>query len=46
MCKLVNALEVEGMYLFVGQALASYIDDQVQPVGRLAGKTFRLDGPI
>ena len=45
-CKLVNTLELEGLYLFVGQALASYVDDQVQPVGRLAGKTFRLDGPI
>jgi flavin reductase (DIM6/NTAB) family NADH-FMN oxidoreductase RutF len=45
-CKLVNTMELEGLYLFVGQALASYIDDQVQPVARLAGKTFRLDGPI
>ena len=45
-CKLVNSMELEGLYLFIGQALASYIDDQVQPVGRLAGKTFRLDGPI
>lgn len=45
-CKLVNTMELEGLYLFVGQALASYIDEQVQPVGRLAGKTFRLDGPI
>jgi flavin reductase (DIM6/NTAB) family NADH-FMN oxidoreductase RutF len=45
-CKLVNTLELEGLYLFVGQALASYIDDQIQPVGRLAGKTFRFDGPI
>ena len=45
-CKLVSSLELDGLYLFVGQALASYIDDQVQPVGRLAGKTFRLDQPI
>lgn len=45
-CKLVNSMALEGLFLFVGQALASYIDDQVQPVGRLAGKTFRLDGPI
>ncbi|HLN87890.1 MAG TPA: flavin reductase family protein, partial [Candidatus Limnocylindrales bacterium] len=45
-CRLVNTMELEGLYLFVGQALASYVDDQVQPVGRLAGKTFRLDGPI
>jgi len=45
-CKLVNEMALEGLYLFVGQALASYVDDQVPPVGRLAGKTFRLDGPI
>ena len=45
-CKLVNSMEVEGLYLFVGQALASYIDDQVPPVARLAGKTYRLDGPL
>lgn len=45
-CKLVNSMELDGLFLFVGQALASYIDDQIQPVGRLAGKTFRLDGPI
>ena len=45
-CKLVNEMALDGLYLFVGQALASYIDDQVAPVGRLAGKTFRLDGPI
>lgn len=45
-CKLVNSMELDGLFLFVGQALASYIDDQIQPVSRLAGKTFRLDGPI
>jgi flavin reductase (DIM6/NTAB) family NADH-FMN oxidoreductase RutF len=45
-CKLVNETLVEGLYLFVGQALASYIDDQVLPIGRLAGKSLRLDQPI
>ena len=45
-CKLVNSLAIKGLRLFVGQALTSYVDDQVQPVARLAGKTFRLDGPI
>ena len=45
-CQLVNTMKLDGLFLFVGQALASYIDDQVQPVGRLAGKTFRLDEPI
>jgi hypothetical protein len=42
----VNAVEVEGLYLFVGQAVGAHVDDQVAPVARLAGKTFRLDGPI
>ena len=37
---------VTPLYLFVGKAIASYVDDQVPPVARLAGKTFRLDGPI
>jgi flavin reductase (DIM6/NTAB) family NADH-FMN oxidoreductase RutF len=45
-CKLVNEMEVEGLYLFVGQALAAHLDNQVPPVARLAGKTFHLDGPI
>ena len=45
-CRVVNELAVEGLFLFVGEALACYIDDQVPPVGRLAGKTFRLDGPL
>lgn len=45
-CKLLSTVELDGLYLFLGQALASYIDEQVKPVGRLAGKTFRLDGPI
>jgi flavin reductase (DIM6/NTAB) family NADH-FMN oxidoreductase RutF len=45
-CKLVDSMELEGLYLFIGQAVASYIDDQIPPVGRLAGKTFKLDGPI
>ena len=45
-CKLINEMEVQGLYLFVGQALASYVDHETPPVARLAGKTFRLDGPI
>jgi flavin reductase (DIM6/NTAB) family NADH-FMN oxidoreductase RutF len=45
-CCLVCETFVEGLYLFVGRVLAAYVDDQVPPVGRLAGKTFRLDGPI
>ncbi len=45
-CRLVNEMFIEGLYLFVGEAVASYVDDQVPPISRLAGKTFRLDGPI
>ena len=42
-CRLVQEFLVAGLFLFVGEALAVHIDDQVQPVGRLAGKTFRLN---
>ena len=45
-CKLVNEMLVDGLYLFVGQALASYIDNQIPPIGRLQGKSFRLEQPI
>ena len=45
-CRVVSEFAVDGLFLFVGQALAAYVDDQAPPVGRLAGKTFRLDGPI
>jgi flavin reductase (DIM6/NTAB) family NADH-FMN oxidoreductase RutF len=45
-CRLEREMELEGLYLFVGRALASHRDDQAPPVARLAGKTFRLDGPI
>jgi flavin reductase (DIM6/NTAB) family NADH-FMN oxidoreductase RutF len=45
-CKLVNELALDGLYLFVGRILASYVDDQLAPVGRLAGKTFHLEGPL
>jgi flavin reductase (DIM6/NTAB) family NADH-FMN oxidoreductase RutF len=45
-CRVVNEFAVDGLFLFVGQALAAHVDEQAPPVGRLAGKTFRLDGPI
>lgn len=45
-CRIVHEFTVQGLLLFVGQALASYLDDQTPPVARLAGKTFRLDGPV
>ena len=45
-CKLVNQMELNGLYLFVGQALAAHVDDQVPPIARLIGKSWRLDGPI
>lgn len=45
-CKLVKEMEVQGLYLFLGQAIAAHTDDQITPVARLAGKTFRLDGPV
>lgn len=45
-CKLVNDMEIEGLHLFVGQALASYVDNENPPIGRLQGKSFRLDQPV
>ena len=45
-CRLMNEFFVDGLFLFVGRALVSHIDDQVAPVARLAGKTFGLEGPI
>ena len=45
-CKLVKEMEVEGLYIFVGQAVAAHVDDQTPPIARLVGKSWRLDGPI
>ena len=45
-CRLVNEFFVEGLHLFVGEALVAHVDNQLAPVGRLAGKTFRLGEPI
>jgi flavin reductase (DIM6/NTAB) family NADH-FMN oxidoreductase RutF len=45
-CRLVQEFRVEGLFLFVGEAVAAHMDDQVSPVGRLAGKTFRLNEQI
>ena len=45
-CRVLSELRAGELILFVGQALACHIDDQMPPVGRLAGKTFRLDGPL
>ena len=41
-CRLVGEFSVEGLFLFVGEALAAHIDDKIAPVARLAGKTYRL----
>ncbi len=45
-CKLIKEMEVEGLYLFVGEAVAAQVNDQVPPIARLVGKSWRLDGPI
>ena len=45
-CRVVNHMESEGVTMFLAQALACHIDNDMTPVSRLAGKTFRLDGPI
>jgi len=45
-CRVVNEFVVQGLCLFVGEALVAHIDNQVAPAGRLAGKTFRLGDAI
>jgi flavin reductase (DIM6/NTAB) family NADH-FMN oxidoreductase RutF len=45
-CRVAREVSVDGLFLFIGEALAAHVDDQIAPVGRLAGKTFRLGEPI
>jgi flavin reductase (DIM6/NTAB) family NADH-FMN oxidoreductase RutF len=45
-CRVVSDFFTEGLHLFVGEALAIHVDHQLPPVGRLAGKTYRLGKPI
>jgi len=45
-CRVLDHMETEGLTIFLAEAVACYIDDDLPPVGRLAGKTFRLQGPI
>jgi len=41
-----NEMVTEGLVIFLVEALACYVDNDLPPVARLAGKTFRLEGPI
>ena len=45
-CQVVKEFFVDGLFLFIGKALAAHIDDRTAPVGRLTGKTYRLGDPI
>jgi flavin reductase (DIM6/NTAB) family NADH-FMN oxidoreductase RutF len=45
-CRVINEFAVDGLILFVGEALMAHVDDRVAPIGRLAGKNFRLGNPI
>ncbi|HEX9262893.1 MAG TPA: flavin reductase family protein [Candidatus Binatia bacterium] len=45
-CRVINEFAIDGLFLFVGEALAAHVDNQVAPIGRLAGKSFRLGSPI
>jgi flavin reductase (DIM6/NTAB) family NADH-FMN oxidoreductase RutF len=45
-CRVLNEMETEGLVIFLVEALACYVDNDLPPVARLAGKTFRLEGPI
>ena len=45
-CTVVQQCAVEGLIIYVGRAVAAHVNNEIAPIGRLAGKTFRLDGPI
>ena len=45
-CRVVREVSLDGLFLFIGEALAAHLDENIKPVGRLAGKTFRLGEPI
>ena len=45
-CRVVQEVKAGELFLFIGEALAAHVDDQIAPVARLAGKTFRLGNPI
>lgn len=45
-CRVVQEVKAGELFLFIGEALAAHADDQIAPVARLAGKTFRLGNPI
>lgn len=45
-CRVLNEFEATGLALVVVQPIACHVDDEIEPVARLAGKTFDLSGPI
>ncbi len=45
-CRVLKEMETEGLVIFLVEALACYVDNDLPPVARFAGKTFRLEGPI
>jgi flavin reductase (DIM6/NTAB) family NADH-FMN oxidoreductase RutF len=45
-CRVVDSLELEGLTLFVADALACYVDDARPPIVRLAGKSHQLGDKV
>ena len=45
-CRVLKEMETEGLVIFLVEALACYVDNDLPPVARFAGKTFSLEGPI
>jgi flavin reductase (DIM6/NTAB) family NADH-FMN oxidoreductase RutF len=45
-CRVVNEFFHENLYLFVGEALVAHIDQEIAPIARFVGKSFRLGNPI
>jgi hypothetical protein len=41
-----GALPADEVTLYLADVLVCHVDDEVMPVARFLGKTFRLEGPL
>ena len=45
-CRVRAALPADEVTLYLADVLVCHVDDEVMPVARFMGKTFRLEGPL
>ena len=45
-CRVRGSLPTEGVTIYLADVLACHVDEDVAPVARLKGQTFRLEGPL